>query len=59
MVDETTFRICGPQEGDGELLEVISGWFTDVEITWEPPGEDPAHRAKDSDHTETKGLPGS
>ena len=59
MVDETTFRLCGPPGGDGQSLEVIQDWFVDAEIIWDPPEEDPAHRAKDSDHTVTKGLPGS
>lgn len=58
-VDETGFRVCGPQEDEGQLLEVIREWFIDAEITWDPPEEDPAHRAKDSDHTVTKGIPGS
>ena len=59
MVAETNFRLCGPEMDDGQSPEVIRDWFVDAEITWNPPEEDPAHRAKDSDHTETTGLPGS
>lgn len=58
MVDETTFRVCEAQGGDDQSLDVIRDRFVEAEIIWEPPEEDPAHRAKD-DQTVTKGIPGS
>ena len=58
QIEETAFRICLPTDGE-EPIEAVEVWFTDAEIRWSPPEEDPAHRAKESDQTVTKGVPGS
>ena len=58
-IEETAFRVCVRVGGEGPGTEAIDIRFTDAEIRWSPPEDDPAHRAKESDRTETKGLPGS
>lgn len=59
LIEEATFRVFRRPGDDVASIGQFGAWFVDVEIRWSPPEEDPANRAKESDHTKTKGIPGS
>ena len=59
LVEEATFRVCQRPGDDVPSISELVAWLVDVDIRWSPPEEDPANKAKESDHTQTKGIPGS
>ena len=59
LIEEATFRVFRRPGDEVASIGEFDAWFVDVEIRWCPPEEDPANRAKESDRTKTKGIPGS
>lgn len=58
LINDTKFRT---PDGDtcAENTDAIKVLLAEVEIVWEPPEADPAHKEKQDDRTLTKGIPGS
>ena len=59
LIEEATFRVLQQPGADALSIAEVEACLVDVDIRWSPPEEDPANRAKESDHTQTKGIPGS
>ena len=59
LIEEATFRVLQRPGADALSIAEVEACLVDVDIRWSPPEEDPANRAKESDQTRTKGIPGS
>ena len=59
LFEDVMFRVLQRPSSDVPSIGEVEAWLVDVDILWSPPEEDPARKAKDADHTETKGIPGS
>ena len=51
--------LSGAGENIGKAVEVVKSSLLKAEIRWNPPEADPAYEEKESDVTETTGIPGS